>query len=48
VRAGDLFDDAAMAVGYAYDRPPVHPQLMARLAASDAWNGPVEVGVDVG
>jgi len=48
VGAGDLFDDAAMAVGYAYDRPPVHPHLMTRLAGTDAWGGQVEVAVDVG
>jgi len=48
VRAGNLFDDAAMAVGYAYDRPPVHPHLMSRLAGTDGWRGPVEVAVDVG
>jgi SAM-dependent methyltransferase len=48
VGTGELFDDAAMAVGYAYDRPPVHPPLMERLVATDAWRGPVGVAVDAG
>ena len=48
VTAADLFDDAAMAAGYATDRPPVHPHLVDRLRAS--WNpaAPVRVAVDVG
>jgi ubiquinone/menaquinone biosynthesis C-methylase UbiE len=48
VSAGALFDDAAMAGGYAHDRPPVHPKLMARLRAGAAWAGPAGIAVDVG
>ena len=47
VGAGDLFDDAAMAVGYAYDRPPVHPHLHD-AAPGTARGRSVEVAVDVG
>jgi SAM-dependent methyltransferase len=48
VTGAELFDDAAMAAGYATDRPPVHPHLVDRLRAS--WNRatPVRVAVDVG
>ena len=48
VTAPELFDDPEMAAGYAHDRPPVHAQLMDRLRASRAWNGPVRRVVDVG
>ena len=46
--APDLFDDVAMAAGYARDRPPVHPHLMARLRALPGTSGPAGLAVDVG
>lgn len=46
--AADLFDDATMAAGYASDRPPVHPHLMARLAAGPGWDGRAGRALDLG
>lgn len=46
--AAEVFDDVAMAEGYARDRPPVHPHLMDRLRGVPAWAGPVRRAVDVG
>ena len=46
--ASDLFDGAAMAAGYARDRPPVHPHLMARYRAGPGWAGPAGLAADVG
>ena len=52
VSTAELFDDDAVATGYAYDRPPVHPHLMARLqsarSGSGRWNGRSTSGAEPG
>lgn len=48
VDASDLFDDQAMADGYAHDRPPVHAHLVERLRAGPALQAKVRTVVDVG
>jgi SAM-dependent methyltransferase len=46
--AAELFDDDAMAEGYAHDRPPVHPHLMARLRDGPGRPAPTRTALDVG
>ncbi len=46
--AAQLFTSAALAAGYAHDRPPVHAHLMARVPRDPAVIGPAQVALDVG
>jgi SAM-dependent methyltransferase len=46
--AAALFDDGAMAAGYARDRPPVHPHLVDRFRAGPARPSGRGLAVDVG
>ena len=46
--AGDVYESARMAAGYAFSRPPVHPRIIERIRAQLPVGSPVARALDIG
>jgi SAM-dependent methyltransferase len=46
--AGDVYESARMAAGYAFNRPPVHPRIIERIREGLRIASPVARALDIG
>lgn len=46
--AGDVYESARMAAGYAFSRPPVHPRIIERIRGDLRIGTPVARALDIG